>query len=642
MNSRQKITLYLLLTIVLGSVAFAQVVDIPDPNLRLAIRERLNLPVNEAITRDAMSRLTLLYADERGIANLSGLGHATRLETLSLAANPISNLSPLALLTELRTLDLHGCYQISDISPLADLTQLVSLHLHWNQIEDIRPLANLSQLTELRLSNNRIADVSPLATLTRLESLEVHNNVIDDLSLLDRLSLTHFTFDQSCEMPPLPILHRIQDRARPSVFAAWDWLPILNYPELSHLDQTSLHDLYISPWFGLNFKYTGQEVKIEGYLEDARLTRDELLALNPNMIFLAEISMRDAPSGNFPEDSPYWVRDAQGNVVGGWEGHGLIDFTHPGVQDLIVRQAIAVAKCGLYDGIFFDWWSEGGTVLEGYRSLEAEQQARDEILQRVRTEVRSDFLIMVNSNRNKLPRTAPYINGTFMETGTPGGFEGEQPQGDRLEREIEEIENTMRWAEHSLREPRIVALEGWAIPTEPLDSPTNLRWMRAFTTLSLTHSDGYVLIIKGRSPGESLYGHGHYWYDFWDADLGRPVGPKTQLYDEDIPGLYTREYTNGWAVYNHSGEEQVITLPEEVQGVAIGQLGTAHALPNLDGEMYLRVKSVNPADVNKDGVVNILDLTIVAQGLGTDSKKGDVNGDGVVNILDLVFVANQF
>ena len=54
------------------------------------------------------------------------------------------------------------------------------------------------------------------------------------------------------------------------------------------------------------------------------------------------------------------------------------------------------------------------------------------------------------------------------------------------------------------------------------------------------------------------------------------------------------------------------------------------------------VTSKNPGDVNGDGVVNVLDLTIIARGFGTDSKKGDVNGDGLVNILDLVFVANQF
>ena len=47
----------------------------------------------------------------------------------------------------------------------------------------------------------------------------------------------------------------------------------------------------------------------------------------------------------------------------------------------------------------------------------------------------------------------------------------------------------------------------------------------------------------------------------------------------------------------------------------------------------------NPADVNGDGVVNILDLVVVAQALGTHSLEADVNGDGVVNVFDLVQVA---
>ena len=47
----------------------------------------------------------------------------------------------------------------------------------------------------------------------------------------------------------------------------------------------------------------------------------------------------------------------------------------------------------------------------------------------------------------------------------------------------------------------------------------------------------------------------------------------------------------------------------------------------------------NPADVNGDGAVNILDLVVVAQGLGTDKPEADVNRDGVVNVLDLVQVA---
>ena len=51
-------------------------------------------------------------------------------------------------------------------------------------------------------------------------------------------------------------------------------------------------------------------------------------------------------------------------------------------------------------------------------------------------------------------------------------------------------------------------------------------------------------------------------------------------------------------------------------------------------------------DVNKDGMINILDLIIVANNLGAPideaHPRADVNGDGVINILDLTFVAGKF
>ena len=51
-----------------------------------------------------------------------------------------------------------------------------------------------------------------------------------------------------------------------------------------------------------------------------------------------------------------------------------------------------------------------------------------------------------------------------------------------------------------------------------------------------------------------------------------------------------------------------------------------------------------PADVNGDGVVNILDLVSVVSKFGSAGTNlaADVNGDGVVNILDLVSVAGMF
>ena len=49
------------------------------------------------------------------------------------------------------------------------------------------------------------------------------------------------------------------------------------------------------------------------------------------------------------------------------------------------------------------------------------------------------------------------------------------------------------------------------------------------------------------------------------------------------------------------------------------------------------------ADVNGDGIVNIVDLTLVASNFGkTGQNAADVNGDSVVNIIDLTLVAAAF
>ena len=716
MNFRRKIAVSLLLYIALCGAAFAQVVEIPDPNLRRVVRETLNLPAGSPITQRAMERLTRLEASSQGIVNLTGIEYASnlafldlggnninnlipiaglvKLEVLWLWSNPLATLAPLADLTNLDNLDLRDCHivdisplakltgmrklslrdnMIEDIKPLQNLTQLQSLLILNNRIEDIAPLANLTVLTELNarqndiwdlsplsnitalvyldLSRCRIINIAPLASLTRLEvlqlndnqivnvtpltglqmlrKLEIERNLIVDHSPLDTLSLEYFSYDPNCDMPPLPLDPRLENRTYPSAFGA-EWI-------FGHDSRIDL--MYGGSYLGMYWRSDG---KLTGDLEYAIQKRSELMAMNPNMVFLVGISMRAEYISHYGEDWPYWVRDASGNIVaeGFEESDGLMDFTHPAVQDLIVEQAISVSKCGLFDGIIFDWWrDENDSVLPEYvGGAEAELTARLNILQRIRAETRSNFLIQVNSNWRKLPRTGPnFINGLSMEIGIPDWYD-DPGFGLQLETILSETESTLLWAEEHLREPHIngVAGEAFFLPPQPTNSPENRRWVRVLTTLSMTHADGYVTY----QVHDQIKDHG-FWYDFLKADLGYPVGPKAQLYEER-QGLYIREFTNGWAVYNHSGDAQVITLPEEVQGVASGLVNTEHALPNLDGEMYLRVKPKNPADVNGDGVVNILDLTLIAQAFGTDKAGADVNGDGFVNILDLVFVANQF
>ncbi len=656
MNFRQKITLHLLLYITLCGTASAQVVEIPDPNLRAAIRAELKIRGDSVITVSDMQKLTVLTSYNGGISSLSGLESATQLNHIALGENPIANLAPLAHLTNLRYLIMPSC-QISDLRPLSRLTQLVEINLRRNPIADVIPIAGLGQLQYLDLSrceiadikalaglaslevlqlnHNQIMDVRPLSTLASLKALEIQENLILDYSPLDDLSLDIFHYDQFCEMPPLPLAPRLENRTFPSIIARWSgygWPPISNRPDLSDAENIAKHDLWFTvEEFTLSMTSYGKHFRLKGDVAEGIRRRDELIELNPNMIFLLTLQMRDIDLHFFPPDWPYWIRNDDGTIFYTVNSNGvirntigLIDFTHPHIQDTIVRQAIAVSNCGLYDGIFFDFWAEEWQVLGGwdgaqtrlFRTLAQETEARLNIMKRIRAATPPEFLVMGNTNRGLIP-----ITGAFIE-------------GVNASHDLTSIETVLPWLEQNTRQPRINTLEGYSDLTASLDDPVNLQAMRVLTTLSLTMSDGYVLFTEAQH-------HHHHWYDFWDADLGQPVGEKAQVYN-GREGLYIREFTNGWAVYNHSGAPQAITLPEEVQGVASGRVNTAHALPNLDGEMYLRGKPMNPADVNGDGVVNILDLTLVAQGFGTDSLEGDVNGDGVVNVFDLVFVANQF
>lgn len=64
------------------------------------------------------------------------------------------------------------------------------------------------------------------------------------------------------------------------------------------------------------------------------------------------------------------------------------------------------------------------------------------------------------------------------------------------------------------------------------------------------------------------------------------------------------------------------------------------AVTTRNGEVVVRASL--PTDLNGDGAVNVLDLTLVARDLGkTGSPAGDVTGDGTVNVLDLVRVAQD-
>ena len=65
--------------------------------------------------------------------------------------------------------------------------------------------------------------------------------------------------------------------------------------------------------------------------------------------------------------------------------------------------------------------------------------------------------------------------------------------------------------------------------------------------------------------------------------------------------------------------------------------------PSVDTGAKDRRSLQLPEDVNGDGIVDIIDLTVVASRFGgAGENAADVNGDGAVNIQDLVIAASRF
>ena len=674
MKMRKFLLAFVLLSVtIINNPLFAE--DwLPDPNLRLAIREvlreEIGLPDHTPLAKEHLKHLSNLAAWNSGISDITGLEHATnlqdfgadgnqiseltplsgliRLHTLTLRENQISDISPLANLTTLHRLNL-AINQVSDITPLENLTGLRWLDLEYNQIRDISVLSNLTILEDLRLTENFITDFSPLANLTRLKRLSIKENFNEDIAPLRHLNIDVFHYEEVCEVisPASPsIEERVLTRTYPSVYQVWTYISNLP-PEVSE----TYHDLHINDFIPY------QEAEIEVHITEDRPTEglanrvsgrcdiaaaiyQQRLDINPNHLLLYSIELYESHAEGFPEDSNVWLRDANGQIVAKdvnqpWLEY-QIDVVKSHVQDILIEHIVGIAKSGLYDGIFIDGFTNDGIGFIGRELHPAtDEQLREaiiRILHEVRLRVPEDFLIIANSGTQEPVSFTEYVNGSFMETGP------ELREAGYTYRELTEIEEALLWYEENLRYPQINSLQGVGFGAP--ESQTNQRWMRVFTTLTLTHSNGYVLYWIERNTGTHLY-HDRIWYGFWDAPLGRPVGgaeTKGQLY-ENRDGVFIREFTNGWAVYNRSGKAQQIEFSQGTTAVSSGGKGHAHTLADLDGEIYLK-STGNAADLNSDGIVNILDLVIVANAFGKTTP--DLNGDGIVNILDLVIVANAF
>ncbi len=374
------------------------------------------------------------------------------------------------------------------------------------------------------------------------------------------------------------IQNKIANRDFPSAFQAWYGIDMPAYPQESldqRLSAAAKHNLLweeplsqlgegVDLVLGLvwNHQYHGLA---EGFtpesLELAMDNKRKLLEMNPNMIFLFEIRWRDAPSSFLPNDSEFWKRDEQGEVVtgwlGGWVPFYLLNYDHVAFQDNVARQAKIALESGVYDGVMLDW--------SGHLP----------IVKKVREAIGDEGLIIVNIHDDieDGKKYQTYINGSFMEL-NPQDASSISTSNKRT---WDQAREALIWFENKLQEPRVNCLEVWG-------DRKDLTRMRATTTLALTHSNGYVLY--GDPNPLKTPDHLHDWYDFWDVPLGKPLTDLIERGD----GAYQRNFEGGIVIYNHMGNGEInIHFDQERKRSSDGRSGKDFVLADRDGHIFTLV-----------------------------------------------------
>ncbi len=392
-------------------------------------------------------------------------------------------------------------------------------------------------------------------------------------------------------------------RTYPSLFAAW--FPAENLNDLPAGPETPLcespdqtlarHDLVwrgIGAW-GLepaDGGYAGETTSFSPASVAAALaTTRALRKENPNIRLLAEIRYHDAETTYLPADSPWWLRDASGNLVptaaGSDSGYYLLNFDDPTLQAQVARLCLLVMQTGALDGCFLDWWNDDATPA-------GTGADRTVIAQSVRTSLGDAGLLVTNVNGNfPPPSTAPYINGLYME-GYGSSFFPTSSWLTAAQIMAFAVDGT-----GNLHSPSFTAFEGWyPAPSSGYSTAgrNDYALARLTTALSLVFSDGYVLF--GDPDGYPGGDHNHDIYvPLWSDPEGRhplgyPLGAPVGLDAIQPDGTYRREFSGGTVVLNPPGGTAVtVAFPTTRRSLGSNTLGTTFPIQPADGDLFVPV-----------------------------------------------------
>ena len=559
-------------------------VYIPDTNLRAAIAETLGKATNAPITDEDLKQLTRLFADGKGIQDLTGLEYATNLERIELRRNAISDLTPLRGLIRLNNIKLRDNV-ITDVSPLANLLSVDWMGLEENVITDLSPLNGLVKLNGIGISGNLVTDVSPLASLSSLERIDAWSTPISDFSSLAKLpKLRWIEFGNDTSVSTIPSLKGLisLQRLEMNNCSITDLSPLAELTQLEWLELVNNTISDVSALRSLkNLKTLNLDANVISDVSPlAALTGLQVLYLENNLIQdvsslagfrrLERLDLRNNAIADF---SPLDVLPPQTLIrTGGNPGAGRGKITGPWLW-MIVPTGDTGGAAAARSGIDFLSLASGGEVTEVKIATKGATEGNP-VGNKV-WEV-GELSATGNDNLNEMANDTGLGTGDINDHVAYGSLILESPREQNTRMSVGSDDAVKVW------------LNGVLVHNNPIDRASN-DFQDQFP---VTLKKGYnVLLI-------AVYERGGVWSGFFGFS-------RTTEYTVIPPGAVTIDSTTptilAWDV-NEDGQTDVTDL--------------LIVVADLD-----RKTPVNPrSDVNGDGVVDGKDIALVAAHIGEQNE----------------------